>query len=97
MPPDAREALGRSLTRPGPIAYTQPSEVLRSLSESRKLLEEARQEMQEQSEKKQIPVSHTFSPLPGFFERQAELKTLQNALAGVPQVSASILAVGVKR
>ena len=63
----------------------QPSEVLRSLSESRKLLEEARQEMQEQSEKKQIPVSHTFSPLPGFFERKAELRALQRALAGVPQ------------
>lgn len=63
----------------------QPSEVLRSLAESRKLLEEARQEMQEQSERKQIPVSHTFSPLPGHFPRPAETRALERALAGVPQ------------
>ncbi|ORY88261.1 hypothetical protein BCR35DRAFT_276955 [Leucosporidium creatinivorum] len=63
---------------------TNPGEVLRSLAESKKLLEEARQEMQENNEKKQIPVSHTFSPLPGFYPRPNELKALERALGAVP-------------
>lgn len=40
--------------------------------------------MQEQSEKKQIPVSHTFSPLPGWYPRKAETRALEKALAGIP-------------
>ncbi|GAA5866076.1 hypothetical protein JCM8547_000588 [Rhodosporidiobolus lusitaniae] len=63
---------------------TNPSEVLRSLSESKKLLEEARQELNDQREKSQIPPSHTFSPLPGFFDRPNEIKALQRALGSVP-------------
>ncbi|GAA6013326.1 hypothetical protein JCM10207_000856 [Rhodosporidiobolus poonsookiae] len=61
-----------------------PTEVLRSLSESKKLLEEARQELQEAKERSQIPTSHTFSPLPGFFNRPNEIKAIERALGSVP-------------
>ncbi|GAA6043096.1 hypothetical protein JCM8097_008421 [Rhodosporidiobolus ruineniae] len=63
---------------------TNPSEVLRSLSESKRLLEEARQELQEAKERSQIPASHTFSPLPGFFDRPNEIKAIERCLSGVP-------------
>ncbi|GAA5826711.1 hypothetical protein JCM11251_002864 [Rhodosporidiobolus azoricus] len=61
-----------------------PSEMLRNLAESKKLLEEAREELQSAKEKSQIPASHTFSPLPGFFDRPAEIQAIQRALGSVP-------------
>ncbi|SCZ97069.1 BZ3500_MvSof-1268-A1-R1_Chr4-2g06970 [Microbotryum saponariae] len=61
-----------------------PSEVLKSLRESKQLLEEARQEMQENKEREQIPTSHTFSPLPGFYDRPKEIQALERALGSVP-------------
>ncbi|KAM0752020.1 hypothetical protein T439DRAFT_324111 [Meredithblackwellia eburnea MCA 4105] len=63
---------------------TNPGEMLRSLAESKKLLEEARQEMKDNAERSQIPQSHTFSPLPGFFQRPNEVRALERALGGVP-------------
>jgi hypothetical protein len=74
------------------------------LSESKKLLEEARQELRDAQEKSQstftlslppqsfqltlrltaVPASHTFSPLPGFFDRPNEIKAIQRALGSVP-------------
>ncbi|KDE03351.1 hypothetical protein MVLG_06158 [Microbotryum lychnidis-dioicae p1A1 Lamole] len=63
---------------------TNPSEVLKSLRESKQLLEEARQEMQENKEREQIPTSHTFSPLPGFYDRPKEIQALERALGSVP-------------
>ncbi|KAK9895349.1 hypothetical protein P389DRAFT_205468 [Cystobasidium minutum MCA 4210] len=61
-----------------------PSEVVRNLTESRKLLEEARQDLRDMKERSQMPPKHTFSPLPGFFERKAELTAIERALSGVP-------------
>ncbi|BGP52767.1 hypothetical protein JCM8202v2_000324 [Rhodotorula sphaerocarpa] len=63
---------------------TNPTEVLKSLTESKRMLEEARRELQESQERAQIPPSHTFSPLPGFFERPAELAILERSLGSVP-------------
>ncbi|TKA50941.1 hypothetical protein B0A53_05722 [Rhodotorula sp. CCFEE 5036] len=61
-----------------------PTEVLRNLTESKKMLEEARRELKEAQERAQIPASHTFSPLPGFFDRPAEIRVLERALGSVP-------------
>lgn len=81
--------------------------MLRSLTESKKLLEEARQELKEAQERSQstflslcnllgrvtlahsvlcstVPPSHTFSPLPGFFERPNEIKAIERALGSIP-------------
>ncbi|KZS96760.1 hypothetical protein SISNIDRAFT_547505 [Sistotremastrum niveocremeum HHB9708] len=63
---------------------TRPGDTLRSLAESRKLLEEARQELQETRERAQLRPTHTFSPLPNFFPRHAELEALERALAEIP-------------
>jgi DNA replication protein DnaC len=62
----------------------QPAETVRSLAESRKLLEEARQDMQENRERSQTRPLHTFSPLPGFFPRPAELRAVESCLEGIP-------------
>jgi len=35
-------------------------------------------------ERAQLPPKHTFSPLPGFFERKREIKAIERALSGVP-------------
>lgn len=61
-----------------------PSETLRSLTESKKMLAEARQELAEARERAQLSPTHTFSPLPGFFDRPAELKAIERALQGEP-------------
>jgi len=61
-----------------------PGETVRQINESRKMLAEARQELKDARERSQIPTKHTFSPLPGFFERKRELKAIERVLAGVP-------------
>ncbi|TDL16880.1 hypothetical protein BD410DRAFT_794891 [Rickenella mellea] len=61
-----------------------PGETVRSLAESRKLLQEARQEIHESRERAQLPATHTFSPLPGFFPRPAEMQAIERALDGIP-------------
>lgn len=63
---------------------TNPAEVVRNLTESRKLLEEARQDIKDMRERAQLPPKHTFSPLPGFFERKREMKAIERSLSGVP-------------
>ncbi|KAF8186356.1 hypothetical protein BJ912DRAFT_852216 [Pholiota molesta] len=63
---------------------TNPAETVRSLTESRKLLEEARQEINENRERSQIRTKHTFSRLPGFFPRKAEMTAIERALEGEP-------------
>ncbi|KAJ3888665.1 hypothetical protein GG344DRAFT_79548 [Lentinula edodes] len=63
---------------------TNPAETVRSLTESKRLLEEARQEIKENRERSQIRPKHTFSRLPGFFARRAEAKTIERALEGEP-------------
>ncbi|GAA5984779.1 hypothetical protein JCM10908_003501 [Rhodotorula pacifica] len=63
---------------------TNPTEVLRNLTESKKMLEDARRELKESQERAQIPRSHTFSPLPGFFDRPAEIQVLERSLGSVP-------------
>ncbi|KAL0567601.1 hypothetical protein V5O48_014388, partial [Marasmius crinis-equi] len=63
---------------------TNPAETVRSLTESKRLLEEARREIHETRERAQLRPKHTFSPLPGFFSRNAELKAIERALEGEP-------------
>jgi hypothetical protein len=62
----------------------QPGEAVRSLTESRRLLEEARQEIRENRERAQLRPAHTFSPLPGFFSRPAETRAIECILEGDP-------------
>ncbi|KAL0946076.1 hypothetical protein HGRIS_012348 [Hohenbuehelia grisea] len=61
-----------------------PAETVRSLTESKRLLEEARREILENRERAQLRPKHTFSRLPGFFPRQAEIKAVERALQGEP-------------
>ncbi|TFK29432.1 hypothetical protein FA15DRAFT_700030 [Coprinopsis marcescibilis] len=63
---------------------TNPASTMRSLTESKRLLEEARREIQETRERSQIRPTHTFSRLPGFFPRRAETHAIQRALEGEP-------------
>ncbi|KAJ7052793.1 hypothetical protein C8F01DRAFT_1169981 [Mycena amicta] len=61
-----------------------PAETLRSLTESKRLLEDARREIEESKERSQLRVKHTFSRYPGFFPRPAELSILEQVLHGEP-------------
>ncbi|THU84391.1 hypothetical protein K435DRAFT_870311 [Dendrothele bispora CBS 962.96] len=63
---------------------TNPAETVRSLTESKRLLEEARQEINESRERAQIRPKHTFSKLPGFFARQNEVEAVERVLEGEP-------------
>ena len=63
---------------------TQPGGTLKSLTEARKALAEAQTEIQQSKEKAQIRPTHTFSPLPTFFSREAELRTLERIFSGTP-------------
>ncbi|KIK68285.1 hypothetical protein GYMLUDRAFT_35665 [Collybiopsis luxurians FD-317 M1] len=63
---------------------TNPAETVRSLTESKRLLEEARKEINETRERAQIRPKHTFSRLPGFFSRPAEIKAIEKILEGEP-------------
>jgi hypothetical protein len=62
----------------------QPAETLRSLTESKRLLEETRRELADARERAQLSPTHTFSPLPNFFDRPAEIKAIERALKGDP-------------
>jgi hypothetical protein len=62
----------------------QPASTLRSLTESRQLLEEARREVVEARERAQLRPSHTFSRLPNFFPRPAELQAVGRTLEDEP-------------
>ena len=57
---------------------------MRSLTESRQLLEEARREIRENKERAQIRTKHTFARLPGFLPRPAEVQAVERALEGDP-------------
>ncbi|KAH9929010.1 uncharacterized protein BXZ73DRAFT_48308 [Epithele typhae] len=83
MPLDARK---RNFFGVGEIisVLANPSETLRSLTESKRMLEETRRELEEARERAQLTPTHTFSPLPGFFDRPAELKAITRALEGEP-------------
>ncbi|KIJ63663.1 hypothetical protein HYDPIDRAFT_91975 [Hydnomerulius pinastri MD-312] len=61
-----------------------PSETVRSLTESKRLLEEARKEISEERERSQLRTKHTFSRLPGFLPREAEIRAVERALDGEP-------------
>lgn len=61
-----------------------PSETVRSLTESKRLLEEARKEIKEERERSQLRAKHTFTRLPGFFHREAEIRAIDRALGGAP-------------
>ncbi|KIJ99668.1 hypothetical protein K443DRAFT_679783 [Laccaria amethystina LaAM-08-1] len=61
-----------------------PARTVRSLTESKRLLEEARREMTENKERAKLRPKHTFSRLPTFFPRKAEMLTLERTLEGDP-------------
>lgn len=48
------------------------------------MLDETRRELAEARERAQLTPTHTFAPLPGFFDRPAELKAIERALEGEP-------------
>ncbi|KAI8989619.1 hypothetical protein BD414DRAFT_484704 [Trametes punicea] len=83
MPTDVRK---RNFFGLGEIigVLANPSETLRSLTESKKMLEETKRELAEARERAQLTPTHTFSALPGFFDRPAELKAITRALEGEP-------------
>jgi len=54
------------------------------MSESKHLLEEARKELEENRERAQLRAKHTFSRLPNFFPRKAEMKAIERMLDGEP-------------
>jgi hypothetical protein len=62
----------------------KPAETVRSINESRRLLDEARREITENKERAQLRTKHTFSRLPGFFPRHAEAQAIERALEGEP-------------
>lgn len=66
------------------IRSSQPAETVRSLTESKQLLEEARREIRENKERSQLRTKHTFSRLPGFVPRPAEVQAIERALEGEP-------------
>lgn len=63
---------------------SNPASTVRSLTESKRMLDEARQEIQETRERSQIRPTHTFSRLPSFFPRRHEMQAIQRALEGEP-------------
>lgn len=54
------------------------------MTESKQLLDEARREIRENNERSQIRTKHTFSRLPGFMPRLAEIQAIERALEGEP-------------
>ncbi|KAF8062301.1 hypothetical protein FPV67DRAFT_1783190 [Lyophyllum atratum] len=83
LPPDLNK---RNFFGMGDIVgvITNPAETVRSLTESRRLLEEARREIAENRERSQLRPKHTFARLPGFFPRKAEMQAIERALEGEP-------------
>jgi len=65
------------------VVVSQPTETVRSLTESKRQLAEIRHELAEDREYDLHP-SHSFTRLPGFFPRNAEMQTLERALGGEP-------------
>ncbi|KAJ7164881.1 hypothetical protein C8R46DRAFT_1163554 [Mycena filopes] len=63
---------------------TNPAETVRSLTESKRLLDEARREISDNRERLQLRVTHTFSRYPGFFARKAETRIIEQVLGGEP-------------
>lgn len=67
--------------------YSQPSETLRSLSESKRLLEEARNEINEtrdSHERSPLRTKHAFTRLPWFLPRETEIRVIERILEGEP-------------
>lgn len=54
------------------------------MTESKRLLEEARNEINETRERSQLRTKHTFTRLPGFLPREAEIRAIERALGGEP-------------
>ncbi len=48
------------------------------------MLEETRRELAEARERAQLSPTHTFAPLPKFFDRPAEIKAIEKTLQGDP-------------
>ncbi|KII91712.1 hypothetical protein PLICRDRAFT_104574 [Plicaturopsis crispa FD-325 SS-3] len=63
---------------------TNPAETVRSLTDSKRLLDEARREISENRERSQLRTKHTFSRLPGYLPRRAEMRAIERILEGEP-------------
>ncbi|KAH0831186.1 hypothetical protein J3R83DRAFT_13763 [Lanmaoa asiatica] len=68
-----------------------PSETARSLTESRRLLEEARKEIIEERELPRLRIKHAVARLPEFLPREAELRVIERALEGEPSFTTALL------
>jgi hypothetical protein len=64
-----------------------PAETLRQLNESREMLNKAREDMELAREARKIPKKHTFSKLPGFHGRKAEIALLRKVLEKDPKMT----------
>ncbi|KAG0698332.1 hypothetical protein DFH29DRAFT_105336 [Suillus ampliporus] len=61
-----------------------PSETLRSLRDSKRLLEEARNEINETRECSPLRTKHAFTRLPWFLPRETEIRVIERVLEGEP-------------
>ncbi|KAN0094674.1 hypothetical protein V8E55_002961 [Tylopilus felleus] len=61
-----------------------PSETARSLTESRRLLEEARREITEERQVPRLRIKHAMTRLPSFLPREVELRVIERALEAEP-------------
>ncbi|CAL1709617.1 unnamed protein product [Somion occarium] len=61
-----------------------PAETLRSLTDSKRMLEETKRELSEARERAQLGPTHTFCSLPGFYDRPKEIKAIEGVLKGEP-------------
>ncbi|KAJ3180821.1 hypothetical protein HDU85_003903 [Gaertneriomyces sp. JEL0708] len=70
----------------GPIlgVLANPLQTLKQLDESRRMLEETRQHLRDSYERSIIPPLHTFSRVPGFFDRKRERKVITTVLESTP-------------
>ncbi|KAG6380182.1 hypothetical protein JVT61DRAFT_8271 [Boletus reticuloceps] len=61
-----------------------PSETARSLTESRRLLDEARKEINEEREVPRLRIKHAVTRLSGFLPRETELQVIERVMEGEP-------------
>jgi hypothetical protein len=87
----------RSFFGLGEIAgvLANPAETLRQLNDSKRMLEQAREEHKLREEAKRIPPKHTFAKLPGFYGRTKEQFILRKLLTNTPKMSVMFGATSV--
>ncbi|BFZ54893.1 hypothetical protein PYCC9005_001930 [Savitreella phatthalungensis] len=66
---------------------SNPAETLRQINESKQMLKDAKEELQNTHEQRRIPRKHTFSKLPGFHGRKHEQTLLRRILNSDPALT----------